>query len=143
MKIALDTNVLLDVVLRRGKYQESLKLAFLIAKGEADGLISANSITDIYYIARKSIGDDKAREAVADLMAIFDVAPIDGDTCATALYTPMSDYEDAVLAVCAANAGAEYVVTRDEWFLSTEGSPVQAIRPSKAIEILMAKDSDI
>ena len=97
---------------------------------------SANSITDIYYIARKTIGDEKAREAVADLLALFDVAPVDGDGCSKALATPMKDYEDAVLAVCSAQEGADYLVTRDEDFLAAEGCPVQVVSPGTLLEML-------
>ena len=32
------------------------------------------------------------------------------------LNEPMSDYEDAVLAVCAKRAGADYIATRDRKF---------------------------
>ena len=120
MKVAFDTNVILDFILHRPNAQAALELVRKVAAEEIGGIISANSITDIYYIARKTIGDEKAREAVADLLALFDVAPVDG----------------AVLAVCSAQEGADYLVTRDEDFLAAEGCPVQVVSPGTLLEML-------
>lgn len=136
MKVAFDTNVILDFILHRPNAQAALELVRKVAAEEIGGIISANSITDNYYIARKTIGDEKAREAVADLLALFDVAPVDGDGCSKALATPMKDYEDAVLAVCSAQEGADYLVTRDEDFLAAEGCPVQVVSPGTLLEML-------
>ena len=133
MKVAFDTNVILDFILHRPNAQAALELVRKVAAEEIGGIISANSITDIYYIARKTIGDEKAREAVADLLALFDVAPVDGDGCSKALATPM---KDAVLAVCSAQEGADYLVTRDEDFLAAEGCPVQVVSPGTLLEML-------
>ena len=48
----------------------------------------------------------------------------------------MKDYEDAVLAVCSAQEGADYLVTRDEDFLAAEGCPVQVVSPGTLLEML-------
>lgn len=129
MRVTFDTNVILDIILKRPGSEAALELAHLIAREEISGLVSANSITDIYYIARKIIGDMIAREAIADILMLFDVAAIDGDICSMALNTAMSDYEDAVLAVCAAQEGADYIATRDEALIRAECCPVTALRP--------------
>ena len=59
MKVAFDTNVILDFILHRPNAQAALELVRKVAAEEIGGIISANSITDIYYIARKTIGDEK------------------------------------------------------------------------------------
>ena len=51
----------------------------------------------------------------------------------------MKDYEDAVLAVCSAQEGADYLVTRDEDFLVAEGCPVQVVSPGTLLEMLNCK----
>ena len=95
IKIAFDTNVLLDSILNRPERDDALRLMLAISEEKAVGIISANSITDIYYLARKGVGDQAAREAIFDLLSMFDVAPVDGDVCSMALNEPMSDYEAA------------------------------------------------
>ncbi len=124
MKIAFDTNVLIDAIAQRGEYREAQALIIAVAEEKAAGMVSANSITDIYYVLRKRIGDAKAREAVWNLMAVLEVADVNGEICAMALGSPMKDYEDAVLAFCARQAGADTIVTGDAEFLRESGSPV-------------------
>lgn len=135
MKIVFDTNVLLDSILNRPGRAAALRLMLAVAEEKIVGIISANSITDIYYLARKGIGDRAAREAIFDLLSMFDVAQVDGDACSMALNEPMSDYEDAVLAVCAAREGADYIATGDQGFLNA-ASPVQVRTPAALVRII-------
>lgn len=137
LKVFFDTNVLMDSILNRPGRQNALKLIRAVSEEKILGIVTANSITDIYYLSRKGIGDQAAREAILDLLSIFDIAPVDGDACSMALNEPMSDYEDAVLAVCAAREEADYIVTGDQTFL-TAPSPVQPVTPSDLLKILEA-----
>ncbi len=134
MRVAFDTNVLIDAIASRADCEVAQDLILEVAKETISGVVTANSITDIYYIARKAIGDDAARDAIWNLMTVFDVATIDGEACATALGIPMKDYEDAVLAVCASREEADYIVSRDHGFLKAEGSPVEVISPGALLE---------
>lgn len=135
MKVAFDTNVLMDCILNRPGRQIALRLLMAVSEEKIVGIISANSITDIYYLSKKGIGDRAAREAILDLLSMFDVAPVDGEVCAMALNEPMGDYEDAVMAVCAAREGADYIVTGDQGFLSSP-SPVQVRSPADMLRAI-------
>lgn len=137
LKVVFDTNVLLDSILNRPGRQNALKLIMAVSEEKIMGIITANSITDIYYLARKGIGDRAAREAILDLLSIFDIVPVDGEACSMALNEPMTDYEDAILAVCAAREGADYIATGDQTFLAAP-SPVQPVTPSDLLMILKA-----
>lgn len=138
MKVAFDTNILLDTVLNRPGREDALRLMLAVSDDRITGIISANSITDLYYLARKGIGDKAAREAIYDILSIFDVASVDDDVCFMALNTPMGDYEDAVLAVSAAGEGADYIVTRDQDFLRAD-SPVPAISAGEMLSMIAAE----
>lgn len=80
-------------------------------------------------MSRKGIGDSGARAAIAAVLEMFDIMPVSGDTCFIALNTDISDYEDAVLATCAAEARVDYIATRDAGFIAASSSPVPAMRP--------------
>ena len=136
MKVAFDTNILLDAIANRADYEVAQKLILAVATEKIEGIVTANSITDIYYIARKRIGDVAAREALWGLLEIFDIASVSGDDCALALDTPMIDFEDAVLAVCAKKEGAAYIVTRDEGFILAN-SPVPARDPEEILTLIL------
>lgn len=141
MKVAFDTNVLLDTILNRPGREDALRLMLAVSEEKITGVVSANSITDLYYLARKGIGDQAAREAIFDVLSMFDVAPVDGDACSMALNTPMSDYEDAVLAICAAREEADYIATGDQGLLKAD-SPVQVRTPAQILHLISAIESE-
>ena len=135
MKIAFDTNVLLDTILNRPGRECALRLMLAAAEEKAAGVVSANSITDLYYLSRKGIGDQAAREAVFDILSIFDISAVEGDAFAMELNAPMSDYEDAVLAVCAAREGCDYIATNDKGLLQAN-SPIPAKTPAELLTMM-------
>ena len=139
MKIAFDTNVILDAMIRREDWEVAEALFMAVSEDKAEGVITANTVTDIYYITRKRLGDQKTREAIWNLMSLFEIAPVDEKVCFDALATPMKDFEDAVMAVAAKRVGAEIVVTRDEGFLSEGNAPIRAVSPKEAMEIVNGK----
>lgn len=118
MRVAFDTNVVLDAIMVRPDTEAATRLLRAVAEERIEGVITANTITDIYYIARKKLGDKKAREAIFELLSIFNVAAVDGSACVDALSLPMTDYEDAVMAVCVDRDGVEYIATRDVDFVA-------------------------
>ncbi len=135
MKIVFDTNIILDAMLERVHFREAQSLVMSAATGEIEGVVTGNSVTDIYYLSRKAIGDAGARKLVYDVLTVFCIAPVDGEACAMALNTPMRDYEDALLAVCAAREGADYIATNDRDFLTAD-SPVPVQSPSDLLTLL-------
>jgi predicted nucleic acid-binding protein len=136
MRVIFDTNVLLDAIALRADYEVAQELIMAVSQEEIQGIITANSITDIYYVARKYIDDESVREIISNLLTVFDIAPVDREDCANALCLPMSDFEDAVLAACAEKCDADYIATRDEGFIRAEGCPVPAMRPDDIIKII-------
>jgi predicted nucleic acid-binding protein len=135
MKVVLDTNVILDAVLEQADYKPAQALLMAVATEKISGIITANSITDIYYVARKMMGDQDARRAISRILDLFDVAPVDGEACATALNLPMNDYEDAVLAACASREEADYIATSDRGFMKSD-SPVPARATADILKML-------
>lgn len=127
MRVVFDTNVVIYATTNQTEYAEAQKLVMAVAEEKIEGLITANSITDIYYILRKRIGDTSARDAIWNMMTVFDVVETDADTCIAALGSPMKDFEDAVVTECAKKVSADFIVTEDKDFLAEENSPVKTI----------------
>lgn len=139
MRVAFDTNVLLDAIMARPDSDAATRLLQAVAEERIDGVITANTITDIYYVARKKIGDKKAREAIFELLSIFDVAAVDESICVDALSLPMADYEDAVMAACVDRDGAGYIITRDDKFVKAgmnNGCSADVMYPADVLDLL-------
>ncbi len=133
MKVVFDTNIILDALLDRPDSGIARQLFAAVSKESIVGVVTANSITDIYYVSRKVIGHSEARLALFRLMAIFQVAAVDGNICQAALLSQISDFEDALLAVCAKSVDADYVVSRDKDFLQSVYSPVAIVTPQEML----------
>ena len=130
----LDTNIVVDIITRREGYEDSLKLLKHCELGNANGFVSAITVTDVMYILRKHVSPNLVREAVQTLLLIVDVSNILKSDITYAFSSDMKDYEDAVQASCAERMMADFIVTRN--LKDFESSTVPAISPSKALQII-------
>lgn len=129
MKIVIDTNIVVDVLARREPFfGQSEAVVSLVAAGGAEGAITANTVTDIYYLLSQHMAKDAAKTALRGLMDMLCVVAVTENECLAALDLPMSDYEDALLACCAKSWAADVIVTRN--MRDFAHSPVKAMAPA-------------
>jgi predicted nucleic acid-binding protein len=135
MKVLFDTNVVLDAVACREPFRNAAEQLITLAANEViDAYITANTITDIYYITRKYFSDAETRDKLRYLFMVFSVIDLFAADCQTALDSPLQDYEDAILALCAEKSKVNYIITRDGDFLAhAETLPV--ISPQEFLSI--------
>jgi predicted nucleic acid-binding protein len=115
MKLLLDINVLLDVLLHRDPWAEpAAALLSKVERGEAVGFVAGHTITTIHYVVSRAQDRQSAAEAITDLLRFLEVAPVEKADLSQALILPTDDFEDAVQAAAALKVGADYIVTRDE-----------------------------
>jgi predicted nucleic acid-binding protein len=127
----IDTNVVLDDILNRAPNAETArKISLLVAGGTIDGYLTANCLTDIFYIVSKHCSSDIARKVVRNLLLTFHVVSVDGCDCQNAIDSAMSDFEDALVLVCADKADLSYIVTSDNGFQNEINSSVSVISPA-------------
>ena len=138
MKIVVDTNIVLDTLAHREPFfEQSQPVMQIIAEGKAEGAITANAITDIYYILRKHLDKDALKAALRGLMELLDIIAVTGDECLAALDLPINDYEDALLSCCARSWKADYIVTRNVKDLTL--SAVKAITPADFLKTIQSE----
>ena len=78
MKILIDTNVILDFFLAREPQRETVTELFeQIYQERVEAFTTASSITDIYYITAKRLGDNQAREVIYNLQCCFENFPVE------------------------------------------------------------------
>lgn len=113
-RLMLDTNVVLDLLLDRAPFATAAAALFdRVESGAIDGLLCAATLTTVQYLAARSIGRTASVQAIRDLLTLFEVAPVHRSVIERALVSPITDFEDAVLAESAALAGAQAIVTRN------------------------------
>ncbi len=114
MKVLLDTNVVLDVLLEREPFvMHSAALLARVERGELAAVVGATTVTTIHYLATRVVGATAARTAVDDMLSILQVAAVNQPVIEAALESPLSAFEDAVLLEAARACGAHAIVTRN------------------------------
>jgi len=128
VKVFVDTNILLDVLMRRRPfYAAAAQLWTRAETAQVRGSVSAFSLSNVYYIVRKLAGKRRAAEALRLLRDVFDVTTVDRQIVDQAIDSDIDDFEDAVQYFCALRAGARYLVTRDPKGFPGEGpTPISA-----------------
>jgi predicted nucleic acid-binding protein len=135
MRILIDTNVILDVLLdRKPHVQASAALWTVLENGVSRGMLATHAVTTIHYLIRKEAGSAKATRAMASILNVFEVAAVDGAVIQEAFQLRFSDFEDAVTAAAARLAGCASIVTRDPKVF--RGSTVRALTPEAIIPLL-------
>lgn len=116
MKVMFDTNIILDLLLNRQPFCDmSARVIDLSATKVIEGYVSASAITDIYYLAYKTIRDkNKVFSLLKKLLQIVSVAGVTETEILLALKSGWNDFEDAVQHFAAQNIEASYIVTRNK-----------------------------
>lgn len=130
MRILIDTNVVLDLLLGREPFaRETAAIFAMVERSEIEGLLCATTLTTVDYLLGRSSSEDEARSAIRRLLSLFEIASVNRLVLEAALESPMRDFEDAVLAGSASHASAERGVTRNT--ADFKESPVVAVDPAE------------
>ena len=115
MKILLDTNIVLDLLMDRMPFAEAaVELFSRVEDGATIGYLCGTTITTVYYLAARTVGARRAHEEIKKLLSLFEVAPVNRPVLEAALGANFNDFEDAVIHEAACHVGAEAIVTRNQ-----------------------------
>jgi predicted nucleic acid-binding protein len=129
-----DTKVLMDVLLDRRPFAEESALVMdQVARSWITGLICASTVITVFYLASKEAGNKEALVQIRRLLGLFEVAPVTRSVLEEALNNKAPDFEDAVLAEAAHQAGATAIITRN--LNDFTHSPVRAYTPRQWLSL--------
>ena len=113
MKVLFDTNIVLDVLLRRQPfYKDAAELFAYVELGKLEGFLGATTVTTLYYFLERALRGE-ARLELAKLLSLFSVAAVNQNVLEKAVVSPAKDFEDAVLVEAALLNGLDAVVTQN------------------------------
>jgi predicted nucleic acid-binding protein len=140
MKVLIDTNVVIDILLKRlPYYEDAILISILLEKGILEGYISASSITDIYYIINKEFKDkEKSLEKIKDLLDIVYIASVNEFNIYEAIDSDWDDFEDSLQYVVGKEIDVDYIVTRN--VKDYETSLIKIIEPHMLLDIIENSD---
>ena len=121
-KVLLDTNIVLDIALKRDPfYDESFHIFSLINKKKIKAYITTTSITDIYYIVKKKLNHNLSIQFIEDLISVVSLINVTEKTILSAIETKNNDFEDAIQFLAAHENSLNLIITRDKkGFLNSE-----------------------
>ncbi len=134
-RVLFDSDVLLDVLAQRQPFViASAQALNTVTQKQVQGYVSGHAVTNIFYILRRQIGSEAARELLSRLLQRIQVASVTDEVIRQALQIPIADFEDAVTSAAASVAGLEMIVTRNTSDFVT--SSVPAVMPEEFLATL-------
>ena len=109
MKILIDTNILIDVALRREPFfADSVRVIDWAEQNPKQASIAWHAVSNFAYLVKQD-----ARRFLGEMLAFVEVASGDTATVRQALGMPTRDFEDALQASAAIHFEADLIVTRN------------------------------
>ena len=134
--VLIDTNIFIDVLQDRIPFTDNSQAVIgLVTQKKIKGAVAAHSITNLWYILRKTHSDEERRNYLLSLFELFDVVSIDKNRLVAALEkSDFKDFEDCLQDECAYAINADYIITRNA--KDFESSMVKALTPEEFLENL-------
>jgi predicted nucleic acid-binding protein len=130
MRILIDTDVLLDVALKRDEFYGASKAVVDWAEDvPGQAAVAWHSLSNVVHLTKAS-----GKEFLRDLLEFIEVPNVGTDDAKRAFGFPMHDLEDALQAASALAFGAGVLVTRN--LEHYRKSPVPAISPAQFLATL-------
>jgi predicted nucleic acid-binding protein len=114
MRVFLDTNILLDVLLNRPTLVSESEAVILRCEVlGAEVFIAWHGLGTAYYLLRRGRSEADALNEVDRILAWARIAPVTDSAARRARTLGFRDFEDALQAVSAETCGADCIVTRN------------------------------
>ncbi len=127
MKLFCDTNIIIDYLARRKPFfDDVLKLRIAAMFGDVELWASIQSFVDTEYILRRTIPIRTLRKMLDSCLHFLHVSLPVQDSLSVGLQSDWPDLEDYLIAQCALEQGAHYLITRDTKGFSKSVIPVMS-----------------
>ena len=133
MKIFVDNDVILDVLLERKNFKYSQELLIYIEQKRLEAYTSPIIFTNSFYIISKLTDKKNAWSALKKIRLLFRISTITEKIIDLALTSEFPDFEDAVQYYVALEEKAEYLVTRNKKDFVSKQIPI--VTPQEYIAI--------
>ena len=134
MKVFVDTNVVLDFLLKREDFFEDARMIMALGYNKRCDLYMS-SFSNIAYIARKQLKGDALYECFSEIRELLSVSPVTQVELDQAILLRASDFEDALQYNSAKTVGADCILTRNT--KDFQFSEIVILTPSEFVKKMM------
>jgi predicted nucleic acid-binding protein len=130
VRVLLDTNIVLDYLLERDLFLQDAEALFdAIDSEKVIGYVTATTLTDIFYIARRQTKSlELARQAISHILTVMVICPVNRAILEAAFTSGLPDFEDAIQISCATSQNLDAILTRDIQGFTSSSIPVLSVR---------------
>lgn len=112
MTLLIDTNILLDIVFKRANCERAKNLFSLARKKDIAAVITASSVTDLFYIIRTSTHDiGNTYDIMENIFKLVNVLSVTDKDIQSAFSRKWKDFEDCVQYTTAKHNDVDYLIT--------------------------------
>jgi len=135
MRVLLDTNVVVDVLLDRQPFvDDAARLWLACDDGVFDGCVATFTIPTIHYVCKRHAGEDAAARAVDLCLEAFETASLYRECILAARRMSGGDFEDNLQIACAITDFMQGIVTRNPRDFAA--SPIRVYSPAELLKVL-------
>lgn len=135
MRLLVDTNVFLEHILEREKYEVAISF-FKTALFRKNQLVTTSmSFRDIEYLYQKKSHDrELTRKMLANIYSmVYKIVPTTADAIIESIYNDVKDYEDSLQIVAAEEAMCDAIITFNK--KDFEQSKIPVFTPEEMLDI--------
>jgi predicted nucleic acid-binding protein len=115
VKLFLDTNVMIDLIISRNPFYKNIaKIINIAEKNKIELFTSSLSFVNTFYVASKVNPKELVLETLKKFRIICNVSIIDELNIDKSLISDFEDFEDAVQYNSAVYHDCDYIITRDK-----------------------------
>lgn len=115
MKIFLDTNVMIDLIIERQPFYNEIAIIITLAeKSDVEIYTSSLSFVNTFYVASKDYPKNHVLETLKKFRIICNVSLIDEFNVDKSLISNFEDFEDAIQYNSAVHHNCDFIITRDK-----------------------------
>lgn len=113
-RVFIDSDVILDLLCKREPfYPDAAELFTLGDQGTIELVTTSVVFANVFYILRKALGIDKAKELLRKLRILVGIVPVCEKTVDLAVNSKFSDFEDVMQYFTARENGIKVLLTRN------------------------------
>ncbi len=124
IKLYIDSDIILDLLLKRNDYDNAAELMTKINKKKYKGYTTPLAVANIHYIMTKFGGKKKSIKNIRKLRKIISILSIDEKIVDEALLSDNTDFEDAIQYIASEKNNIDFIITRNKGDFKNSKLPV-------------------
>jgi len=141
-KAIIDLNIIIDFLNKRDDHISAAKIIDLVNRKLLKGYLCSHEITTLsYFLEKNKYKKDQRILIINKLLDTFSVISCRESILRKALFSHISDYEDAVIVESAISEKIDFIITRNLKDFSK--SSIQIVTASEAISIIGSIEVDV